>query len=195
MRGNFYLAVVFFLLCLPASGQRAIPVSTPLSNCVARQWTGENGLIANNLSSVVQSSSGFLWITTYVGIVRFDGVKADVYDHLNLPFLSNDSFYALEEDKAGTLWMSTQGSGIVVYRDEKFEPLLPHNKILPKSIRCQKLNKDGSLWAGSNNQGLFFIRDTVVTQISHPALNEVTIIALDEDRFGNLWIATDGNGV
>jgi len=162
---------------------------------VARQWTGENGLISNNLTSVIQSTSGFLWVTSYVGAIRFDGIKADVYDHQMLPFLSNDSFYALHEDKAGTLWFSTQGSGIVIYRNQKFEPLLPNNKLLPKSIRCLKLNADGSVYAGSNNQGLFLIRDSVVTQVSHPALNEISILGLDEDKFGNLWIATDGYGV
>ncbi len=197
MRVGHLLSVVWLATSLVASAQnmRGIPTSTPLGNCVARQWTGENGLISNNLTSVLQSSSGFLWITSYVGAIRFDGIKADVYDHLNLPFLSNDSFYALQEDKSGTLWISTQGSGIVVYRNQKFEALLPNDKILPKSIRCLKINQDGSVWAGSNNQGLFLIKDSVVTKLSHPALNEVTIIALDEDRFGNLWIATEGNGV
>lgn len=196
MGGRGFFSFVLLITCLLAKGQQpGLPASTPLTNCVARQWTGENGLIANNLTSVVQSSSGFLWITSYVGIIRFDGIKTDVYDRVNLPFLANDTFYALNEDKAGTLWFSTQGSGIVMYRNDKFEQLLPANKILPKSIRCLKVNEDGSLWAGSNNQGLFFIRDTLVTQVRHPALNDVTIIALDEDRFGNLWIATDGNGV
>lgn len=197
MEGKGLLTFFLLLLSLATNGQhtRGIPASTPLTNCVARQWTGENGLISNNLTSVLQSSSGFLWITSYVGAIRFDGIKADVYDHFSLPFLSNDSFYALEEDKTGTLWFSTQGSGIVIYKNQKFEPLFLTSKILPKSIRSLKLNQDGSVWAGSNNQGLFLIRDTVVTKVSHPALNEVSILAMDEDRFGNLWIATDGNGV
>lgn len=197
MRDKSLLLLVLVSLSLVLNGQpnRSIPASTPLSNCVARQWTGENGLISNNLTSVIQSTSGFLWLTSYVGAIRFDGVKADVYDHLMLPFLSNDSFYALLEDKNSTLWFSTQGSGIVLYRNQKFEPLLPNNKILPKSIRCLKLNQDGTVYAGSNNKGLFLIRDTVVMQVSHPALNEVSILGLDEDRFGNLWIATDGNGI
>ena len=197
MVSKSFLTITLLVLCLLAQGQptRGISASTPLSNCVARQWTGENGIIANNLTSVLQSSAGFLWITSYVGAIRFDGIRADVYDHLTLPFLSTDSFYALYEDKEGTLWFATQGSGILTYKNQKFEPLLPNNKILPKSIRCLKLNQDGSIWAGSNNHGLFLIRDTVVTQISHPALNEVSILGLDEDHFGNLWIATEGNGV
>ena len=197
MRKKNSLIVLLVGLVLVAQGQNihGIPASIPLTNCVARQWTGENGFVANNLTSVVQASSGFLWITSYVGAIRFDGIKSEVYDRFNLPFLSNDTFYALLEDKTGALWMTTQGSGIIVYKNQRFETLLPNNKVLPKSIRCIKINQDGSIWAGSNNQGLFLIRDTIVTKLSHPALNDVTIMALEEDRFGNLWIATEGNGV
>ena len=192
-----FLIVLLVGLVLVTQGQniQGIPASTPLTNCVARQWAGENGFVTHNLTSVLQASSGFLWVTSYVGAIRFDGIKSEVYDRFNLPFLSNDTFYALLEDKTGALWMTTQGSGIVVYKNQRFETLLPNNKILPKSIRCIKFNQDGSIWAGSNNQGLFLIRDTIVTKISHPALNDVTIMALEEDRFGNLWIATEGNGV
>ena len=59
-----FLIVLLVGLVLVTQGQniQGIPASTPLTNCVARQWAGENGFVTHNLTSVLQASSGFLWV-------------------------------------------------------------------------------------------------------------------------------------
>jgi len=38
-------------------------------------WTTDNGLPQNGGRSIGQTSDGYLWFTTFYGLVRFDGVN------------------------------------------------------------------------------------------------------------------------
>src|SRR5690349_5409594 len=78
--------------------------NTLLSQATIQQWTGDNGLISNNITASIQAKTGFIWITSYSGIMRFDGNRVDIFDQTNLPFLSTNSFYKVYEDKKGMLW-------------------------------------------------------------------------------------------
>jgi signal transduction histidine kinase/ligand-binding sensor domain-containing protein len=158
------------------------------------QYTGDNGLISNGINSSIQSRDGFLWITTYNGIMRFDGRKVDVFDRSNIPFLTTDAFYKVYEDHVGTLWFASQGSGIVTYKKSKFQRL-DSTGVLPKSVRCLWLEDNGGIWAGTNNSGLYYIKDDQIKQIDQPQLNNASILDLVKDENGILWIATDGGGL
>lgn len=163
----------------------------PLSQSSIDQWTGKDGLISNNLTSIVQATDGFLWITTYNGLIRFDGHTFLLFDRENVPFLQSDAFYRGYVD-GNRLWFSTQASGIIVYENKELKPFLPD--ALPKSIRCL-LTSEREIWAGSNNNGLYVVRDSAVTKISFEPVSDISIMSLAQDQENNLWVATNGNGV
>jgi signal transduction histidine kinase/ligand-binding sensor domain-containing protein len=191
MRRSLSLKVLFYLL--PCLGF-AQPFSQreSLSQLSIFQWTGENGLVSNNITSAIQAKSGFVWITTYNGIMRFDGISVEVYDRNTLPFLQTDAFYKVYEDKQETLWFASQGSGIIKYTNGKFEPFL--SKELPKSIRCLFIEEDGDFWVGTNNQGLYHVTKNGVTKIDDPLLNDVTVMDIKRQK-NILWVATHGGGL
>ncbi len=191
--------VLLFCLLIHFSLLQAQPTeytpNTLLSQASVYQWTGENGMISNNITSSIQAKTGFIWITTYNGLVRFDGKNAMVFDHNNLPFLSTDAFYRVYEDKRGILWFASQGSGIVKYDGNKFSAIDSTNRYLPKSIRCLYLEDNGTIWVGSNNDGLFKIENDSIYKINSPFFDTNTISDLKKDSNNILWISTDGNGV
>ena len=41
--------------------------------CVARQYTVRDGLIQSNPAQILQSHNGFIWVSTWNGVSRFDG--------------------------------------------------------------------------------------------------------------------------
>lgn len=187
--------LIAILSCTGMSyGQQSIPRER-LAQSTYYTWTGENGLVSNNITSAIQATSGFIWITTYNGIMRFDGTRVEVFDRATLPFLSTDAFYAVYEDTAGTLWFASQGSGLIRYRNNQFEPVVPANDSLPKSIRCLWIESPEKIWIGSNTQGLYKLEKNQLTHIDHPQLNDIGILDIEHDSQGNLWIATDGHGV
>jgi signal transduction histidine kinase/ligand-binding sensor domain-containing protein len=197
----------FFRLCLLLSflspalsgyGQDmhfGISPSTPLKNCSVDQWTGDNGLLSNNLTSVIQARTGFLWITTNNGLMRFDGSRLEIFDRGVLPFLATDAFYRVYEDSAGTLWFATRGNGIVKYRNNKFEPHLSGHPGVPKSVRALLIMDDGTIYAGSDNKGVVIIRDTVVTRVMDADLDNVSILSLESGPDGAIFIGTNNRGL
>lgn len=187
------LSLKIFLFILPCLGfAQPFSQSQQLSQLSIFQWTGENGLVSNNITSAIQAKSGFIWITTYNGIMRFDGLSVEVFDRNTLPFLLTDAFYKVYEDKKGTLWFASQGSGIIKYSNGKFEPFLSNE--LPKSIRCLYFDEDGSIWVGANNQGLFHITQNEVTKINDPLLKDITVLDIVRQQ-DILWVATHGGGL
>lgn len=83
-------------------------------------WTTDNGLPQNSIRSIIQTRDGYLWMTTFDGLVRFDGVRFKVFDKSNTRGLSTNRFTALYEDKYGTLWAGTGDGGLTLYRDGVF---------------------------------------------------------------------------
>ena len=37
-------------------------------------WTTENGLPQNSVNDILQTHDGYLWLATFGGLVRFDGI-------------------------------------------------------------------------------------------------------------------------
>jgi signal transduction histidine kinase/ligand-binding sensor domain-containing protein len=169
------------------------PSEMKLSESFIFQWTGENGLISNNITSAIQAQTGFIWITTYNGIMRFDGVRVDVFDRSTIPFLATDAFYRVYEDAQGMLWFASQGSGIIQYDGKDFKLLKASNGPVPKSARCLLLD-NSVIWIGSNNEGLLKLADDKIETVEHPLLKNLTILSIARDK-QYLWLATDGAGV
>gem|GEM_PF-3760681 len=46
-------------------------------------WTTDNGLPQNGLREITQTPDGYLWFTTFDGLVRFDGVRFTTFDKAN----------------------------------------------------------------------------------------------------------------
>ncbi|MFN0122425.1 MAG: two-component regulator propeller domain-containing protein, partial [Blastocatellia bacterium] len=72
-------------------------------------WTADNGLPQNSVRDIVQTRDGYLWMTTFDGLVRFDGVRFTVFNKSNSPGIVTNRFVRLFEDAQGDLRASTEG--------------------------------------------------------------------------------------
>ena len=66
------LLVLLAVVVSSAAAQQA-PVYEVHPDYTVRQWTVREGLPANTVFGLVQSSDGYLWFGTSSGLVRFDG--------------------------------------------------------------------------------------------------------------------------
>jgi signal transduction histidine kinase/ligand-binding sensor domain-containing protein len=83
-------------------------------------WTTDNGLPQNSINDIRQTPDGYLWLTTFDGLVRFDGVRFTVFDKGNSPGISSNRFLRMYEDAQGDLWAGTEEGGVVRYHQGRF---------------------------------------------------------------------------
>lgn len=79
-------------------------------------WRNEDGLPHSIINAVVQSQDGYLWLGTYVGLVRFDGVRFVHYTPADLPELGDGRIVTLFEDRDGYLWIAVEGGRLVALK-------------------------------------------------------------------------------
>ncbi len=97
-------------------------------------WTADNGLPQNSVRDIVQTRDGYLWLTTFDGLVRFDGVRFTVFNKSNSPGIITNRFVRLYEDVHGDLWASTENGGVTRLHQGRFityttEHGLPDNHV------------------------------------------------------------------
>src|SRR4029077_9090953 len=91
------------------------------STRIGRQsWRTDQGLPQVSVTSIVQTRDGYLWVGTFGGLARFDGVKFTVFDTSNAPGLPSNRILALYEDRARALWIGTEKAGLSRYFEGKF---------------------------------------------------------------------------
>lgn len=83
-------------------------------------WTTANGLPQNTVTGVVQTPDGYLWISTFDGLARFDGVRFTIFDKGNTKGIVNNRFSGLFVDKAGVIWATTENGAITTYQNGVF---------------------------------------------------------------------------
>ena len=96
----------------------------------AHRWTAEDGLPQNSVTSIAQTSDGYLWLGTFGGLVRFDGRTFTLFSTSNTPGLSNNRVTALCVDHSGRLWTGAAGGNLSTFENGKFESVeIPVNDI------------------------------------------------------------------
>jgi signal transduction histidine kinase/ligand-binding sensor domain-containing protein/DNA-binding response OmpR family regulator len=90
-----------------------------------KHFTTEDGLSQNTVMDMVQDSRGYLWLSTWDGLNRFDGYNFRSYkvrpgDDV---YITSSRIDKIEEDAFGYLWLLAYGKNVVRFNPdkEKFE--------------------------------------------------------------------------
>jgi Two component regulator propeller len=73
-------------------------LSTNTGDYSIENWQLEQGLPQISVTSIAQTPDGYLWLGTFNGLVRFDGVRFRVFDEGNTPDLGSSGITQLEVD-------------------------------------------------------------------------------------------------
>ncbi len=108
-------------------------------------WTTDDGLPQNGLREITQTPDGYLWFTTFDGLVRFDGVRFTAFGKSNTRGIINNRFTGIYGDKDGTLFATTVEDGtLTIYRNGAFSSYT--SKEVPGHyIRAIKPDETGEL--------------------------------------------------
>jgi signal transduction histidine kinase/ligand-binding sensor domain-containing protein len=156
------------------------------SKFLQTQWTTENGLPQNSVSAIAQTPEGYIWVGTFGGLARFDGIHFKIYTTSNTPEIKSNRITALTTDKEGTLWIGTERGEIVIYKDRKFKLIDDGKEIKNKTIGNLYADKNGVVWA--NNA--FSLRHCTIEKCIDDK-NQKAVSKVSYDSEGNLWKIQD----
>ncbi|HEV2436311.1 MAG TPA: two-component regulator propeller domain-containing protein [Verrucomicrobiae bacterium] len=139
---------------LQCAGLTVHAETTNLPDYFTRVWQTQDGLPNNAVTSIVQTRDGYLWLATYDGLARFDGVNFTTFDNSNTPEMRSSRITSLFEDTEGTLWIGCESGDLTRYQDGHFyavpfHPAWENKKIqdigADASGQVRLLNADGNL--------------------------------------------------
>jgi ligand-binding sensor domain-containing protein/signal transduction histidine kinase len=158
-------------------------------------WTSELSLPQNSVTAVVQARDGYLWLGTYGGLVRFDGVQFTVFQQGRSEGLASNSIQALLEDRQGNLWIGTNGGGLSRFKDGVFTSFDTDDGLANDIVRTLFEDSRGTLWIGTNDGLSRFQEGRLVSYTTRDGLSNGVIRAISEEPAGVLWVGTNGGGL
>jgi signal transduction histidine kinase/ligand-binding sensor domain-containing protein len=160
------------------------------------RWTTENGLPQNSVTSIVQTPDGYLWLGTFGGLARFDGVKFTIFNSGNTPALISNRISTLHIGRDGSLWIGAETGEVTRFRDGRFSLFARLGAAASGNQVVWSIYEDraGSLWVSAGEQGVtrFVAGDAARAEFydERHGLPAGTIKSVCEDRDGNLWVCT-----
>ena len=83
-------------------------------------WTRDDKLPSSSVTAIAQTLDGYLWIGTYNGLARFDGVRFATFDPNNTPALQRARVRRLLPDGSGRMWINTYDGSLTLFDKGKF---------------------------------------------------------------------------
>ena len=123
-------------------------------------WTADDGLPDSSVTAIAQTPDGYLWVGTYNGLVRFDGVRFVTFDPANTPALAHARVRKLSVDDQGTLWINTFDGSMTALR---------HGIFSREWNREETLDPDAMLLLSESNQITFLLHHGSLRRKALPA--------------------------
>jgi signal transduction histidine kinase/CheY-like chemotaxis protein/ligand-binding sensor domain-containing protein len=195
MRINKAFIIIFAIIGLLFQSKTVICKSEEkiASLYSSRHWNTENGLPSSAILDIFQSSSGYMWLVTYNGLLQYDGVQFRRFDKLHADYFNPNSVFSITETPDHALWFGSHGFGIIKFKNNIF------TKIETPDFFVQKLfaEDEEHVWIGTRNSGLFLLNtfENKLTKIDFDLLNKTSINYLGKGPGGWIWIGTENNGL
>lgn len=156
---------------------------------VARSWTLDEGLPQNSVNSVVQTAEGYLYLGTFGGLARFDGVDFDVLGpRQGLPASRITHLHAAGD---GVLWVGTEDAGVFRSSGQRGFEAFPLADLPVGPVVAILEDREGSTWIGMSHGLLRFSAAGIRAWDEARGMPDDWVRALFEDSRGALWVGTE----
>jgi signal transduction histidine kinase/ligand-binding sensor domain-containing protein len=174
------------LLAVPGVARAAQrPAQPGAASFVVRQWDTRSGLPQNSVNDIAQTPDGYLWLATFGGLVRFDGVRFTTFSSRDHPGIGSDRALQLAVDSAGALWVGTE-NGLIRYAGGVFTTFTVRDGLPQNQVEGLYTDAGGTLWIRAGDHLLRVPSGTTAfTPVEIPPGQAVEVA---EDDAGRLWV-------
>jgi signal transduction histidine kinase/ligand-binding sensor domain-containing protein len=146
------------------------------------------GAPAAEAAVLAQTSDGFLWVGTTIGLYRFDGVRFERIRSIGGVPLLGEVVTALEAPQSGGLWIGYLFGGASFLKDGVLRNYPAQRGGLPEgTMESFAVDADGAVWAATTRGMARFAGDRWTDLTQSLGLPSPSAIDLVADTSGNLW--------
>jgi signal transduction histidine kinase/ligand-binding sensor domain-containing protein len=161
----------------------------PLDDMAHMSWTRRDGA-PSDISALAQTTDGYLWIGTRLGLFRFDGIQFSSYPFTSAdPRLPSSDISALAADRNGGLWIGYRMGGITYLHGSEKIDYDKTNGLVSESTEQLVSRDDGSVWATADGRLMHLTGSKWENYSASHGLASDGLYSLFFDRDGNLWTA------
>ena len=191
------IAAISLLFSFRSQGQ--VAYSSAGDPFLSYSWTVNNGLPQTSVNAILQNAEGYLWLGTYGGLVRFDGVQFKVLSKVSIGELQTYRVLSLLEGKDSSLWIGTEASGLLLFKKGLFTPIqFEGGRDFEGPVGTLSMDSTGTIWVGMQRGGLFRVVNdgkggyTLLHTPLQPQFSRPGVTCLWSDVDGSLWIGGTG---
>lgn len=127
----------------------SVPTATVHPDYLIDSWTTADGLPVNDINAVHVGTTGFVWLATFDGLVRFDGHRFVVFNSSSNPELPSNRLITLMQADDGLLWLTTEQMTLASFDGARFRIWGTADGLPDAHVTVAPLRLDGGLWVGT----------------------------------------------
>jgi ligand-binding sensor domain-containing protein len=192
MHKRAYLLISFFILTISFSvrsqsylSEKSLGIENDFSIEV---FNTESGFPQNSIIDILQTSNGYLWFSTFSGLVRYDGITFTVFGINETKGLLSNTVLSIKEDKNKNLWLLDDEGHLVKYDGKSFVGFEKSFGNIKISGFC--FSEDGTLYVTTTNNEIYTVVGNILDFITR--INQYNIRLITEGKNNSLLIATTG---
>ncbi|MBP1616877.1 MAG: hybrid sensor histidine kinase/response regulator [Bacteroidetes bacterium] len=177
---------------------------SPVNAQIGSFYSTDNALSNSLVNCIYQDSRKYIWIATEDGLNKFDGVRFTVYHNSRDDkfSLKNNYVRTVFEDSKGRIWIGCI-NGLQVYNraEDNFREVPVYfgkNKVEPHITSILETS-DGEILMSTSGIGIIRsskdCKSFVVDEDLFPRLCSRYLVALHQDKKGQIWIASENKGL
>lgn len=177
-----------------------------------KNYTEKDGLISNQIFSIVSDDENNLWFGTQSGLLKYNRKQ---FKHIPLPYqdttsiwldkvypmINPNAVHSLATDNNNNLWIGTAGGGAYKYREEIFKGYLTEigrkqeDSLYHNWIPFIRKDDRGNMWFASMTYGGVnrFDGKEFTQFLKKDGLSDNQVRTIYCDKSGNIWIGFNGN--
>lgn len=157
-------------------------LSAAKKHYVSELWTIENGLPINHINQVYQTGDRFLWLASFNGLIRFDGVEFVEYNSGNTESLPSNRMIAILPGSGNEFWINTEQGHLILAEHGSFTTF----DSLPPSRNFSVLPEDNGTWIGAED-GLYQFKDGEFRSYKPELFKGRQVKSILRVKDGSLW--------
>ena len=182
------VALLFVLLIAQAPRPGlALDPQLSIDQYTLQAWSLDHGLPQSTVNAMVQSPLGYVYIATFGGLARFDGVRMELIPEESA---CGRRYTSVVVDRDGVVWVGAERGSICRLSDGWLRPPTAESAAAIDRVSTIHVGLEGELWVGTQTGLLKFV-DGQVKSIGTSLLPDPSVLALAQHPAdGLLWVGT-----